>query len=305
MDNDSKIFVAGSNGLVGSAIKKTLEDRNYNHVYWVRRKTCDLTSRIDVESYFSQSKPEYVFLSAAKVGGIGVNIEQPAEFLYDNLMIQANIIDAAYRHGVKKLLFFGSANTYPEDSLKPITEDSLLSGRLEKATEPYAIAKIAGLKLCETYRKQYGCNFIAVQPSNVYGPTREPRGHVIATLLDKFHKAKVNNEHSVTCWGSGVARREFIYADDIADASIFLMQNYDECDIINIGSGEEISIFDLASKIASVVGYEGTIEWDRSKPDGILTKLLDNTKLSNLGWTPSTSLDEGLKLTYQRYTQEN
>ena len=305
MDNDSKIFVAGSNGLVGSAIKKKLEEHHYNNVYWVRRENCDLRNRVQVESYFLHSKPEYVFLSAAKVGGIGVNLEQPAEFLYDNLMIQSNIIDAAYRHGVKKLLFFGSANTYPEDSLKPITEDSLLSGRLEKATEPYAIAKIAGLKLCETYRKQYGCNFIAVQPSNVYGPTGKTKGHVIYTLIDKFHEAKVNNEPSVTCWGSGRAYREFIHANDLADASIFLMQNYDGCGIINVGSGKEISIFDLACKIASVVGYRGVIEWDQSKPDGILSKLLDSTQLSNLGWKPSISLEEGLEITYQHYKQEN
>lgn len=305
MDNNSKIFVAGSNGLVGSAIKKKLEEYHYNNVYWVRRENCDLRNRVHVESYFLQSKPEYVFLSAAKVGGIGVNIEHPAEFLYDNLMIQSNIIDAAYRHGVKKLLFFGSANTYPKECLKPIKEEYLLSGSLDESTEPYAIAKIAGIKLCETYRKQYGCNFISLQPSNVYGPTNKTKGHVIHTLIDKFHKAKVNNEPVVNCWGSGVASREFIYSDDLADASIFLMQNYDDCDIINVGSGEEISIYNLAHSIASIVGYEGNIEWNRSQPDGILSKLLDTTKLFNLGWKPSTSLDEGLKCTYQHYKQEN
>jgi len=305
MDNNSKIFVAGSNGLVGSAIKKKLEEYHYNNVYWVRRANCDLRNRVHVESYFTQSKPEYVFLSAAKVGGIGVNLEQPAEFLYDNLMIQSNIIDAAYRHGVKKLLFFGSANTYPKECLKPIKEEYLLSGSLDESTAPYAIAKIAGIKLCETYRKQYGCNFISLQPSNVYGPTHQTKGHVIHTLIDKFHKAKVNNEPVVNCWGSGVASREFIYSDDLADASIFLMQNYNDCDIINVGSGEEISIYNLAHNIASLVGYEGNIEWNRSQPDGILSKLLDTTKLFNLGWKPSTSLDEGLKLTYQHYKQEN
>ena len=305
MDNDSKIFVAGSNGLVGSAIKKKLEEYNYNNVYWVRRENCDLRNRVQVESYFLHSKPEYVFLSAAKVGGIGVNIKQPAEFLYDNLMIQSNVIDASYRHGVKKLLFFGSANTYPKECLKPIKEEYLLSGSLDESTEPYALAKIAGIKLCETYRKQYGCNFISIQPSNVYGPTDNTKGHVIATFIDKFHKAKINNEPVVKCWGSGVARREFIYADDLADASIFLMQNYDHYGIINVGSGEEISIYDLAYKVASLVGYSGNIEWDRSQPDGIVSKLLDTTNLSNLGWKPSTSLDEGLEITYQHYKQEN
>ena len=305
MDSDSRIFVAGSQGLVGSAIRKRLEEQHYDNVYCVKRVNCDLRNRVHVESYFTQSKPEYVFLSAAKVGGIGVNIKQPAEFLYDNLMIQSNVIDASYRHGVKKLLFFGSANTYPENCLKPIKEDYLLSGNLEQSTESYAIAKITGIKLCETYRKQYGCNFISIQPSNVYGPTNNTKGHVIATFIDKFYKAKINNEPVVKCWGSGVARREFIYSDDLANASIFLMQNYDDYGIINVGSAEEISIYDLAYKVASLVGYRGNIEWDRSQPDGVVSKFLDTTKLSNLGWKPSTSLDEGLKLTYQHYKQEN
>ena len=308
MDSNSRIFVAGHNGLVGSAIKKTLEERHYNQIYWVRRKNCDLTNRIQVNAYFEQAKPEYVFLSAAKVGGIGANIEQPAVFLYENLMIQSNIIDAAYRYGVKKLVFFGSSCIYPKGCPQPMKEKHLLSGYLEPTNEPYSIAKIAGIKLCQAYRKQYGCNFISIQPCNVYGELDNfdrSSGHVIGSLLNKFHSAKLNKDPFVTCWGSGTARREFIHVNDLAKASIFLMDNYNDSDIINVGSGIDYTILEIAELIKKIVGYGGDIKWDTSKPDGVLRKLLDTKKLSSLGWKPSISLDEGLKLTYQHYKQEN
>ena len=306
MDSDSKIFVAGHNGLVGSAIVRHLEAEGFTNIVTASRRQVDLTNLDAVRMFFMLEQPEYVFLCAAKVGGIEMNINHPAEFIHDNLMIQLNVIDAAYHNGVKKLLFLGSANSYPNNCDQPIKEEYFLSGKLESTTESYAISKIAGIKLCEAYRKQYGCNFISIQPSNVYGGLKGFNSNtgVIATLLDKFHTAKLNNDPYVVCWGSGKARREFLYMDDLADACIFLMQNYDSYDIINVGSGIDYSILDVANLIKKIVNYDGEIKWDDSKPNGIMRKLLDNTKLSNLGWKPSVSLEDGLKLTYKYYTEE-
>jgi len=308
MDSNSKIYVAGNRGLVGSGIVRMLKRRGFNNILSSPSSNWDLRRQEEVERFFKLNKPEYVFVVAAKVGGIGANIEQPAVFLYDNLMIQSNIIDAAYHYGVKKLVFFGSSCIYPKECPQPMKEEHLLSGYLEPTNEPYSIAKIAGIKLCQAYKKQYGCNFISIQPCNVYGELDNfdrSHGHVVGSLLNKFHSAKLNKDPFVTCWGSGTARREFIHVNDLANASIFLMENYNDPDIINVGSGIDYTILEIAELIKKIVGYGGNIKWDTSKPTGVLRKLLDTKKLSSLGWKPSISLDEGLKLTYQHYKQEN
>lgn len=286
--------------MVGAAIarklKNTLGRDHFN---------LDLRNQIALNFVFQKERPDYVFLAAGKVGGIQANNTQRAEFIYDNIMIAANVIHAAYKNGVKKLLYLGSSCIYPKQAEQPIKEDQLLSGYLEPTNEPYAIAKIAGIKLCEAYRDQYGCNFISAMPTNLYGPGDKynaENSHVIPAMILKFHEAKINNNFEVNIWGSGEPLREFMYVDDLAGACIFLMENYNEKEHINIGTGEEISIKDLAVMIKETVGYEGRINFDKTKPDGTKRKLIDSSKLNNLGWKHSVGLRDGLKKTYEEFT---
>ncbi len=307
MDVNSKIFVAGHNGLVGSAIIRKLESQNYENIYWVRKKNCDLKNRGLVDAYFKQAQPEYVFLAAAKVGGIHANSTYPADFIYDNLMIQTNVIDAAYRHGVKKLLFLGSSCIYPKFADQPITEDALLTSSLEPTNEMYAVAKIAGIKMCQAYRDQYGFNAISVMPTNLYGPGDNfdlQTSHVLPAMMAKFHGSLEKSEHwRVKLWGDGSPKREFLHVDDLADACLFLMHWYNESEHINVGTGEDISIKDLAELIAEVVGYKNDVDWDSSKPNGTPRKLLDVSKINNLGWESKIGLREGIQDTYNWYRQ--
>ena len=306
MKSDSKVFVAGHAGLVGSAIKRKLESENYNNIYWVRRKNCDLRNRIQVDQYFSQSKPEYVFVASAKVGGIHANSTYPAEFIYDNLMIQCNIIDSAYKHGVKKLVFLGSSCIYPKNPKIPITEDQLLSSYLEPTNDAYAIAKIAGLRMCRAYREQYGFNAISLMPTNLYGPGdnfHPENSHVMPGLMRRFHEAKVSNTPSVVCWGHGLVKREFLHVDDLADACYTCMQKDEEDELINVGTGEDVTIKELAETVSDVVGYEGKIEWDTSKPSGTPRKVMNVDKMKALGWEPKHSLREGIESTYKWYLE--
>ena len=303
MNSTSRVYVAGNTGLVGSALVRMLHRKGYTNILSSPSSHWDLRRQEDVERFFKLNEPEYVYLAAAKVGGIGANKDYPAHFIYDNLMIQSNIIHAARKFGVKKLLFLGSSCIYPKHCPQPMREEYLLSGPLEPTNEAYSIAKIAGIKLCQAYRKQYDCNFITAQPCNVYGPKdnfSQNTGHVIGSLLNKFHEGGV----TVTCWGTGVARREFIYVEDLADACIFLMHQYNDGDIINVGSGVDYSIKELVDIIKDVVEFEGEVKWDTDKPDGMKRKLLDVTKLEKLGWKPQTSLENGLKLTYAYYKLE-
>ena len=307
MDSDSKVFIAGHNGLVGSAIKRNLEEKNYNHIYWVRRKNCDLRNRVQVEAYFQQSQPEYVFLAAAKVGGIGANSKYPAEFIYDNLMIQTNIIDAAYRHGVKKLVFLGSSCIYPKFHKMPITEDQLLTGSLEGSNDAYAIAKIAGIKMCQAYRKQYGFNAISLMPTNLYGPGDNfdlENSHVLPALIAKFHGSLEKSKHwEVALWGDGTPMREFLHVDDLAEAAVTCMQKYDSEEIINVGTGEDVTIKELAETIADVVGYKNDVKWLTDKPNGTPRKVLNVDKMKSLGWEPKIGLREGIESTYEWYKE--
>lgn len=304
MEKEAKIYVAGHRGLVGSAIVRALKKRGYMNVIGRSHCELDLTNQAAVDSFFAEEAPEYVFLCAAKVGGIHINDIQPADFLYINLAIETNVIQSAYRHHVKKLLFMGSGCIYPRDPAQPIREEYLLTGPLEKTNEAYAIAKIAGLKMCEFYNRQYGADYISVMPCNLYGPgdNYDPVGsHVIPALLRKFHEAKISGAPVVTLWGTGHAMREFLHIDDIADASVFLMENYSGNMWVNIGCGTDMEIRELAELIRQVVGYEGRIEYDTSMPDGTPRKLLDSTRLFAMGWRPSISLREGLEATYQDY----
>jgi GDP-L-fucose synthase len=306
MNKDAKIYVAGHNGLVGSALLRELQRQDFCNLVTQPRETLDLTCQAEVMDFFSREKPSYVFLAAAKVGGIAANQHYPADFIRDNLMIQSHIIDASYRHGAEKLLFLGSSCIYPKFSLQPIKEEYLLTGSLEPTNEWYAIAKIAGLKLCQAYRKQYGFNAIALIPTNLYGPGDNfslADSHVLPAILRKMHEAKTSNANSVEIWGSGQSRREFLFADDLAQACIFLMQNYNEEEIINVGVGKDISISDLAEKIKAIVGFDGELRLDRRKPEGTPRKLLDITKLSCLCWSAKTTLDEGISNTYQWFLE--
>ena len=304
MNHSSKIYIAGHNGLVGSAISRKLKQGGYTNIITKSSNELDLRRQIDVEDFFRNQKPEYVFLAAAKVGGINANNIYPAEFIYDNIMIQTNIIQAAYRHGVKKLLFLGSSCIYPKYAKQPIKEEYLLTGELEPTNEAYAIAKIAGIKMCQAYNKQYGTNFISVMPTNRYGPNDNfdlETSHVLPALIRKFYEAKINNEKEVIVWGSGEARREFLYVDDLADALVFLMHNYDGSDIINIGIGEDVSIKDLAILIKDVVEYEGSIIYNKSKPEGTPRKLLDVSTLDSLGWKAKIDLRAGIQKLVEWY----
>jgi len=304
MDKEAKIFVAGGRGLVGSSIVRALQAQGYNNIAQPRSSEVDLRNQQQVESYFAGAKPEYVFLAAAKVGGIQANDSFPAEFLYDNLMIEANVIHAAYRHGVNKLLFLGSSCIYPKFAPQPLKEEYLLTGALEPTNEPYAIAKIAGIKLCQAYRRQYGADFIAAMPTNLYGINDNfdlENSHVLPALMRKFHEAKASGKKAVTVWGTGTPRREFLFVDDLAEACVFLMNNYSGPDIVNIGTGSDLTIAEVARLMAEITGFTGEIVYDASKPDGTPVKRLDVTKMDCLGWKARTELREGLKRTYQWY----
>jgi GDP-L-fucose synthase len=298
---DSKIYVAGHNGMVGSAIVRLLKSSGYSNVITRSSSELDLRNQASVNAFFEEEKPEFVFLAAAKVGGILANDTFRAEFIYDNLMIEANVIHASYEHQVKKLLFLGSSCIYPKMADQPIREEYLLTGALEPTNEPYAIAKIAGLKLCENYRKQYGCNFISAMPTNLYGvgDNYHPQNsHVLPALIRKFHLAKENGDAQVELWGSGTPKREFLYVDDLASACLFIMQNYEGTEFLNVGVGEDISIVELAETIKEIVGFEGKIKWNTEMPDGTPRKLLDVSKLAAMDWKPTIGLTEGIKLAY-------
>jgi len=306
MNKDASIFVAGHRGLVGAAILRALEARNFARLLSRSSADLDLSRQADVEAFFSAERPEYVFLAAAKVGGILANDSYAADFIRVNLQIQTNVIDAAYRHGAKKLCFLGSSCIYPKHAAQPMSEDALLTGPLEPTNEWYAIAKIAGIKMCQAYQKQYGFNAISVMPTNLYGPGDNfdlQNSHVLPALIRKFHQAKRAGEPSVIVWGSGKPRREFLYVDDLADAVCFLMENYDSPEIINVGVGEDIAIAELAKLVREVVGYSGEITFDRSKPDGTPRKLMDVSRLHNLGWQATTGLEQGLRATVSWYLE--
>ncbi|HKV48441.1 MAG TPA: GDP-L-fucose synthase [Candidatus Acidoferrales bacterium] len=305
VDQTSRIYVAGHRGLVGSAICRRLQSENFASLIAKTRQELDLLNQSAVDLFFAAEKPEYVFLAAAKVGGILANTMHPAEFIYENLLAQTNVIDAAYRHGAKKLLFLGSSCIYPKFAPQPIHEDALLTGALEPTNEAYAIAKIAGLKMAESYRKQYGFNAISLMPTNLYGPhdNFDPESsHVVPALIRRFHEAAQRNAPEVTLWGTGTVRREFLHVDDLADACVFLMQTYDQPEIINVGTGEDVTIHELAELIAEITGFRGRIVQDTSKPDGTPRKLLDVSRLNALGWRARIALREGLEQTYRWFT---
>jgi GDP-L-fucose synthase len=302
MQKKSKIYIAGHRGLVGSAILKNLQSKGFNNFITRTHSELDLSNQQEVAEFFYNEKPEYVFLAAAKVGGIVANNTYRADFIYENLMIQNNVIHQSYVHKVKKLLFLASSCIYPKHAPQPIREDYLLTGSLEPTNEPYAIAKIAGVKLCESYKRQYGCNFIAVMPTNLYGPNDNydlNTSHVLPALLRKFHEATINDAEAVEVWGTGTPKREFLHVDDLATACYFLMQVYNEVSPINIGTGTDISILELAKLIKTITNFQGNIDWNTSKPDGTPRKLLDVSKLQNLGWMPTINLEEGIRSVYQ------
>ena len=307
MNLNSKIFVAGHRGLVGSSIVRSLKNNGYTNLIFASKKDLDLRNDSMTLDFFHSIQPEYVFLAAAKCGGIKDNINNPVQFLEDNLRIQNSVISSSYKVGVKKLLFLGTACIYPKECVQPIKEEYLLSGFLEPTNEAYSIAKIAGIKLCQAYNKQYKTNFISAQPSNVYGPNdnfNPESSHVIAGLIRRLHEAKQNNQKSIDCWGTGNVRREFIYVDDLAKALIFLMHHYDGNEIINVGTGQDVSIKEIVKHLVSVIEYHGEINWDKTKPEGMKQRLLDVKKLINLGWQPKTLLNQGLRLTYDYFKKE-
>lgn len=306
MNKDSKIYVAGHRGLVGSAIVRNLEERGYTNIICRTHKELDLTRQADVEKFFEEEKPEYVFLAAAKVGGIHANNTRPAEFIYENLMIESNIIHSAYKYGVRKLLFLGSSCIYPKFATQPIKEEYLLTGELEPTNEAYAIAKITGIELCKFYRRQYGCDFISAMPTNLYGINDNfdlETSHVLPALIRKFHEAKINTQEEVVIWGTGKPLREFMYVDDLADALVHLMLNYSDEIHVNMGTGKDLSIGELAQIVKEVVGYEGKIVNDLSKPDGTPRKLLDVSRLEATGWKYKTELREGIEKVYKWYLE--
>ena len=308
LSKNSKIYVAGHNGMVGSAIVRKLRFLGHNNLVLKSSKELDLRNIEDVTSFFNKERPEFIFLAAAKVGGILANSNFKADFIYDNLTIQNNVIKSAHLFKVEKLLFLGSSCIYPKNAPQPIKEEYLLTGLLETTNEPYAIAKIAGLKMCQYFREQYGCNFISIMPTNLYGENDNfdlKSSHVLPALLRKFHDGKLNNENKVEIWGSGNPKREFLHVDDLADACVFLMNNYNKSETINVGTGEDISIKDLALLIKKITGFKGDLEWDSSMPDGTYRKLLDVSKIHNLQWKAKINLTDGIKLTYDWYIKNH
>jgi GDP-L-fucose synthase len=304
MNKNSKIYIAGHRGMVGSAITRQLEQEGFTNLVFRTSKELDLRNQQAVFSFFETEKPAYVFLAAAKVGGIVANNTYRADFIYDNLAVQNNVIHGAYLHGVTKLMFLGSSCIYPKMAPQPLKEESMLTGLLEPTNEPYAIAKIAGIKMCEAYRAQYGCNFISVMPTNLYGPNDNydlQNSHVLPAMLRKFHEAKIKQDSAVILWGSGSPMREFMYVDDLANACVFLMQNYNEEAFVNIGTGTDISIKALAEMVKKIVGFEGALVWDSSKPDGTPRKLMDVSRLHGLGWHHRMELEQGIALAYQDF----
>lgn len=307
MEKTSKIYVAGHMGMVGSAIMRNLQAKGFHHLIGRTSKELDLTRQAEVEAFFEKESPEYVVIAAAKVGGIQSNNTLPAEFIYNNLMIEANLIHCAYQYQVKKLLFLGSSCIYPKLAQQPIKEEYLLSGELEPTNEAYAIAKISGIELCKFYRRQYGCDFISAMPTNLYGIGDNfdlNSSHVLPALIRKIHEAKLNKKNAVSVWGTGTPRREFLYVDDLADACVFLMENYSAEQHVNVGTGEDLSISELVELLCRIIGYEGEIIKDQSKPDGTPRKLLDVTKLHQLGWKQSVGLEEGIRRVYEWYCRK-
>jgi GDP-L-fucose synthase len=304
MNKTDKIYIAGHRGLVGSAILRLLQKKGYTNLVYKPRSELELTNQVEVSNFFKQEKPAYVFLAAAKVGGIHANNTYPADFIVDNIQIQTNIIKSSFENDVKKLLFMGSVCIYPKYADVPVKESSLLTGILEPTNDAYAIAKIAGIKMCQSYRKQYGVDYISTMPCNLYGVNdnfHPTNSHVLPALIRRFHEAKVNNVHEVVCWGDGSARREFLNADDVADASLFLINNYSSDEIINVGYGKDYTIKEIVEMIKEVVGYDGKILWDTTKPNGTPKRLLDINKLFDMGWRPKIELNVGLKETYEWY----
>lgn len=302
MNTSDKIYVAGHRGMVGSAVIRKLETLGYTNIVFRTSKELDLRNQSEVQHFFESEQPTYVFLAAAKVGGIHANNTYRAQFIYDNLMIQSNIIHQSYQQGVKKLMFLGSSCIYPKLAPQPLKEEYLLTGVLEQTNEPYAIAKIAGIKMCDAYRSEYGCNFVSVMPTNLYGPNDNydlQNSHVLPALLRKIHSSKIENKSFVEIWGSGTPKREFLHVDDMADACLYLMENYNESGLVNIGCGEDLSIKELALLIKKVVGYNGELEFDSSKPDGTPRKLLDVSKLHTLGWKHKINLEDGIRSVYE------
>ena len=307
MDANSKIYVAGHRGLVGSALVRRLEEARYCNLVFRTSAELDLREQAEVRSFFAEEKPEYVLLAAAKVGGIYANNTYPADFIYDNLIVEANVIHEAFKTGVKKLLFLGSSCIYPRLAPQPMDEGALLTGELEPTNEPYAVAKIAGIKLCQAYNRQYGTNFISVMPTNLYGPGDNfdlENSHVLPAMIRKFHDAKEAGASQVILWGTGTPRREFLYVEDMADACLFLMERHDGSRIVNIGTGEDVTIKELAETVQKVVDYDGEIVWDASKPDGTPRKLLDVSFLRQVGWKHSTKLEDGIRKTYGTFLSE-
>lgn len=307
MEKNAKIYIAGHRGMVGSSILRNLQGKGYDNFVLRTSKDLDLRDQQQVKDFFAREKPDYVFLAAAKVGGIQANNTYRGEFLYDNLMIQNNVIHQSYVQGVKKLLFLGSSCIYPKMAPQPLKEEYLLTGLLEPTNEPYAIAKIAGIKMCETYRSQYGCDFISVMPTNLYGPNDNydlNNSHVLPALIRKFHEAKVSSTEFVEIWGTGSPKREFLHVDDMAEACVYLMENYSEAELVNVGTGEDISIKDLALLIKDIVGFEGELRFDTSKPDGTPRKMMDVSKLHSYSWKHQIELREGISSVYEQYVKE-
>lgn len=309
MKKDSKIYVAGHLGLVGSAIVRTLKEKGFTNLVLKMRKELDLLDQRRVADFFKTEKPEYVFLAAAKVGGIMANKTFPADFIYENILVQANVLENARKNGVKKLMFLGSSCIYPRLAPQPIKEEYFMSGPLEPTNRAYAIAKIAGIVTCQSYNEEYGTNFISLMPTNLYGPNDSfddlENSHVLPALIRKFHEAKESGKKEVRLWGTGAARREFLHVDDLATAALFLMEHYDQSEIINVGTGKDVSIKELADLIKKITGFSGKISWDNSKPDGSPRKLLDVSKLHGLGWKHSVELEEGIERTYEWYKNSN
>ena len=307
MNKEAKIFVAGHRGMVGSAMVRRLERAGFNNMITRTSSQLNLTNQAAVADFFASEKPEYVVLAAAKVGGIMANNTYRGQFIYENLMIQNNVIHQSYVNGVKKLLFLGSSCIYPKMAPQPLKEDYLLTGTLEHTNEPYAVAKIAGIKMCEAYRTQYGCNFISAMPTNLYGPNDNydlHNSHVLPALIRKFHTAKVNQDKSVVIWGTGTPRREFLHVDDLADACYYLLEHYDGEQLVNVGSGVDVTIFELANLVKQIVGFNGEIELDPSKPDGTPRKLMDVSKLEKVGWKYKISLEEGISSVYKEVLEK-